>query len=295
MKLSRDSVLALQRHFLGALRAPARTWLEPLPSPPLVFRGDALRSGTLDLGSVSSPGEERCVVRICNRSAERVDVRIGAAPAWLTARWLGVDGDTAPVGCGDSGVTLEIRVIHDDEREFRGTLPFVLGNRVEELNVRMAARRLHPVAQFDFHGSPVPQPVDFGAGDGSYRLSVMNATSVPLVVTFSDLPPGLTFEIDGRSRSGPIAGPFFERTAPFAVDLHPQLFGLPGGVIRLHTNDPRPELQDMELRFEPFPRAPRARMRAVPPRSPSRVRPEAVVVLIGLLFLLLLFVVARGF
>ncbi len=139
MKLSRDSVLALQRHFLGALRAPARTWLEPLPSTPLLFLGAAIRLDTLDLGSVSSPGEERSRVRVCSRSAQRIDVRIAEVPSWLTARWLGVEGDSVVMHGGDAGAPLEVRVIHDDERELHGALRFAVGSHVEELPVRMIA------------------------------------------------------------------------------------------------------------------------------------------------------------
>lgn len=295
MKLSRDSVLALQRHFLGALRAPARTWLEPLPSTPLLFLGAAIRLDTLDLGSVSSPGEERSRVRVCSRSAQRIDVRIAEVPSWLTARWLGVEGDSVVMHGGDAGAPLEVRVIHDDERELHGALRFAVGSHVEELPVRMIARRTHPLALFDFNGSAVPHPFDFGTADGTYALSVANATSIPLIVTFSDLPGGLTFEVDGRHRNGPIAGPFFERAAPFTVQLRPQLFGLSGGTLRLQTNDPRPEMRDIALAFTQFPPAAGGRTRFEPRRTPSRMRPEAMVALVGLLFLLLLFVIARGF
>jgi len=295
MKLSRDSVLALQRHFLGALRAPARAWLEPLPSPPLVILGGAIRSGTLDLGSVSSPGQERCRVRVCNRSAQRIEVRIAEVPSWLTVRWLGVEGDTVAMAGGEAGASLEVLVIHDEERQFHGVLRFAAGGYVEELPVRMTARRLHPVARFDFNGSPVPHPFDFGSAEGSYELSVANATSIPLVVTFSDLPDGLTFEVEGRHRNGPIAGPFFERTAPFAVKLRPHLFGLSGGMLRLRTNDPRPEMQDLALAFAEFPPPSRRRTGSMPQSAPGHSRPLAMIALAVVLFLTLLFVIARGF
>lgn len=293
MKLSRDSVLALQRHFLGALRAPARAWLEPLPSPPLVFLGSAIRAGALDLGSVPSPGEERSQVRICNRSAERIEVRIAELPAWLTARWPGVEGETVSMTGGDAA-SLEVLVIHDEERQFHGVLRFAAGGCIEELPVRMTARRSHPLARFDFNGSAIPHPFDFGSAEGSYRLSVANATSVPLVVTFADLPDALTFEVDGRHRTGPITGPFFERTAPFAVTLRPHLFGLPGGVLRVRTNDPRAEMRDIALAFTGFPAASKRRTGSVPHAAPSHSRPLAMIALAFVLFLTLLFVIARG-
>lgn len=293
MKLSRDSVHALQRHFLGALRAPARAWLEPLPSPPLVILGGAIRAGTLDLGSVSSPGEERSRVRVCNRSAERIEVRIAEVPAWLTARWLGVEGDTVTMAGGEAA-SLDVLVIHYEERQFHGTLRFAAGGSIEELPVQMIARRSHPLARFDFNGSAIPHRFDFGSAEGSYELSVANATSIPLVVTFSDLPDGLTFEVDGRHRNGPIAGPFFERTAPFAVTLRPHLFGLPGGVLRVRTNDPRPEMRDIALPFAGFPIVASRRTGSVPHPAHSHSRPLAMIALAFVLFLTLLFVIARG-
>jgi hypothetical protein len=276
MTLSRDSIFALQRHFLGALSAPSHTWLEPLPSQPLVFIGDALRAhsdgSAVDFGSVSSPGEERRLVRVCNRGAEQADVRLDEPPAWLIATWLERDGDTASLASGESAM-LELIVPHDAEREFRGTLRFHIADRIEELGVQMTARRWHPVAQFDFNGSPVPTVFDFGVDDRPYALSVANATSIPLVVTFSDLPDWLTFEVHGQSRGGPIEGAFFERAAPFVVQIRPRNLGMHRGVLRVSTNDPRPELQTIELHFAACVVATTACVRVT--RRPARVRMRA--------------------
>ncbi len=297
MNLSRDSVLALQRHFLGALRAPARTWLEPMPSPRLLFLGGAIRAGVLDLGTVSSPGAERCHVRVCNRDAERVDVRLADLPSWLTARWVSAEGESVSLDGGGAGAAVDVVVVHDAEGEFHGVLQFAVGNRIEELPVRMITRRSHAIARFDFNGSAVPQPFDFGSGDRAYQLSVANDSSIPLVVTIADLPAGIAFEVDGRHRTGPIAGPFFERTAPFAVKLRLQLFGgTAGGVIRLSTNDPRPEMQDIALRFTASNVAAEKRVPpSLPPQAASRVHPGAMIAVIALLFFTLLFVIVRGF
>jgi hypothetical protein len=187
-----------------------------------------------------------------------------------------------------------VLAVHDDERQFHGALRFAAGGHIEELPVRMIARRSHPLARFDFNGSAMPHRFDFGTAEGSYELSVANATSIPLVVTFSDLPDGLTFEVDGRHRNGPIAGPFFERAAPFAVTLRPHLFGLPGGVLRLQTNDPRPEMRDVALPFAAFPTAPGRRTGSFPQPAPSFARPLTMIALALVLFLTLLFVIARG-
>src|SRR5438552_18899344 len=83
--------------------------------------------------------------------------------------------------------------------------------------------------------------------DEPYVVTIGNRTSIPLVVTFADLPDWLTFHVDGRGRDGPIDGPFFERTAPFAVHLRPQHLGNHRGTLRLRTNDPRPEMRYIEL------------------------------------------------
>ncbi len=253
MNLTRDSMLALQRHFLGALSGPARTWLESLPSPPLVFAGEALRwdgeACVLDLDDVRSPGEERHRVRVCNRGSERLDVRVSEVPPWLTVRWLESRGDAISLASEDAGATLEVVVVHDEEREFRGTIAFVAEGVREILNVRLTTRRPYPYARIDFNGSPTPQPFDFGSDERPYVLSVANMTAVALVVTFADLPPWLAFEIDGHCRSGPIMGTFFERKAPFVVKLLPQSLGPQSGTLRLRTNDARPEMQDVELQL----------------------------------------------
>lgn len=240
MNVSRDSVLALQRHFLGALCAPARTWLEPLPAPRLAFAGSALRRAgndcVLDFGVVETPCEERQVVRVFEPGAEWVDVRLDAAPPWLEAQWL-------------DRSTLELRVAHDGESELRGALRFVTGARVEELGVQMTARRAHPAARFDFNGSAVPLPFDFGSDGHAYALSVANEASAPLVVRFADLPGWLALEVDGHRCDGPMPGVFFERTAPFVASLRPQAAGRHEGALRMQTNDVRPEMQELELRF----------------------------------------------
>jgi hypothetical protein len=264
MNLSRDSVLALQRHFLGALSVPARTWLEPLPAPRLAFAGSALRRSretcVLDFGTVETPGEERRTLRVFHTGPEQVDVRLGDFPSWLEVRWR-------------DRTSLELLARHATESEFRGSLRFVVDRtRVEELAVRMTTRRSQPSARFDFNGSPAPRPFDFGSDDRPYQVSVSNDASVPLLVSFADLPEWLTFEVDGHRRSGPLPGRFFERAAPFTVRMRPQLLGRYDGAVRMQTNDPRPGMQEIDLRFagcvepaRPFVRAfapPEIRLRA---------------------------------
>jgi hypothetical protein len=276
MNLSRDSMLALQRHFLGALSAPARTWLEPLPSTPLVFIGNALRFDgegcVLDFGSAASPGEERRRVRVCNRGPARIDVCVTDVPSWLRVRWVHSDGDTVLLASGDAGATLELIAAHDAEHEFRGALGLRVGSHIETLRVQLITRRSHPFATIDFNGASTPGTFDFGAEERPYTLTIRNATSVPLVVAFADLPARLTFEVDGHRRGGPMAGPFFERTAPFTVTLRPQSLGPHSGVLRLRTNDARPELQSIELAFTACLLAAKPRVRVI---SPPRMRMRA--------------------
>lgn len=254
MTLSRESILALQRHFLGALSAPARTWLEPLPASRLALRGAVLRSRgdgcMLDLGTVESPGEERHSVRVAHPGPERVEVRLAGTPRWLEARWS--DGeDVVMLDGGSSGATLDLIVVHDTECEFQGMLTFAVHDgfdeRLEEVPVRMTARRSYPLGRFDFNGSSAPRPFDFGTLDQPYELTIDSATSLPLVVRCADLPPWLTFEVDGHRRGGPLIGRFFERNAPVRIRLRPQYLGRHQGSLRIETNDPRPELQSFEI------------------------------------------------
>lgn len=274
MNLTRESILALERHFVGALTAPSRTWLEPLPVQPLVFACESIRfdgnAPALDLGSVSSPGEERRVVQVCNRGAERVEVSI-EPPAWLLASWIDREDDTITLASGDVA-PFEVILPHDAEREFHGALQFHIGDRIESLAVRMTARRTHPIAQFDFNGTEKARRFDFGSSGSPYVLSIANKTSVPLIVRFADLPDWLIFEVDGRSRMGPIDGPFFERVAPFTIRLLPQHIGPHEGVLRVQTNDPRPELRNLELPFAAFVLAEKPCLRV---KTPERVRLRA--------------------
>jgi hypothetical protein len=213
-----------------------------------------------------------------NRGMKRVDVRLTDLPLWLAARWLGVPGDTVSLASGEAGATLEVRVSHDSEGDFRGVLGFAVADRVVELSVRMTARRSDPVAHFSFNGAVMPAPFDFGDDGRPYELSIANATSVPLVVTFSDLPPFLAFEVDGRHRNGPIDGPFFERIAPFVVSLRPRLFGSHDGSLRLRTNDPRPQWQDIELQFTSSFVAVKPFVHVAPPRR-TRMRADQKITL----------------
>ncbi|MEA2465484.1 MAG: hypothetical protein QOJ98_3231, partial [Acidobacteriota bacterium] len=196
MNVSRDSVLALQRHFLGALRTPARTWLEPLPGARIAFTGSAVRRAAagclLDFGIVDSPGVERHSVRISHRGADRAQIRIAGTPEWLQARWRDVRSDTAVLESGNTAVTLELTATHAADSDFRGSLQLLVTaggtEHLQELPVKMTARRLNPVAHFDFNGSPSPRPWDFGNGDTPYEISVTSSTSIPVVVRCADLP-----------------------------------------------------------------------------------------------------------
>lgn len=262
MMLSRDSVLALQRHFLGALSEPAHTWLEPVDGARVTFVGSAVRldgEGCLfDFGTVESPGEDRRLLRISERGAH-----ISEQPPWLSVRWI-------------DDATLELIAIHDADRDFCDSLGFVFDDgRSESLRVRMSARRTHPVAELDFNGWPVPRPFDFGANDHPYVLSVGNRSGVPLVVSFADLPEWLRFEIDDRWRDGPLPGRFFRRSAPFTVCIRPRprYFGRRSGTIHLQTNDSRAEMQSIEIPFAACiePAKPHVRAFAIPT---SRVRAD---------------------
>jgi hypothetical protein len=289
MNVSRDSILALQRHFLGALTTPSGTWLEPLPAKRLAFAGKIVRNAggacLFDLGTVTSPGQERHQLRVSNPGEQPLEVRIGAGAPWMTARWLETSKDAVTLGGGEAGAILELSVSHDSECAFEGTLRLLvldstggtIVQRVEEVALRMTARRLHPIALFDFNGSPAPRPFAFGTDVHPYELSVVNKAAVPLVVSFADLPPWLTFEVEQHRRPGPLPGRFFERTAPFTVRLLPHSLGRHQGSLRLQTNDPRPELQSIELQFAACLEAPAPSVRCIPPQR-ARLRADQTLV-----------------
>jgi len=257
MNLSREAMLALERHFVGALSAPARTWLEPVPASQLAFAGSAVRARdggcAVDFGTVDSPGRDAHLVRVLNRGSHPVDVYIGDCPRWLTVHWRGAEGEALPVGAGTAGEALELVAVHDAEKRFDGCIRLLVNDggtpRIEELPVRMNARRAYPIAHLDFNGSPIPRPFDLGNGVRPYRLAVANSSSVPLVVRFADLPPWLAFEVGGQRRDGPMAGPFFERRAPFTVHLWARAAGHHEGAVRIETNDPRPQYRAIALQL----------------------------------------------
>lgn len=259
MNISPDSALALQRHYLGALSTPSRTWLEPVPQASLGFAGSAIRPAAgggcvLDFGTVDAPLGERRTVRIFQPGGRPAAIRIGDAPSWLRTEWIG----------GESGQLLAVEVRDDAEGERSGEITLWTrdesGARLESLPVRIAVRPRHPFADITFHGSR-----EFSEMDDSCTLALVNRTSVPLVVTFADLPEWMEFVVDGCSRRGPAAGSFFERVAPFSVTLRPRFIGRYEGSLRMRTNDPRPELRDVELRFSASVAPRHAHIRALAP------------------------------
>lgn len=263
MNATRDSVLALQRHYLGALSTPARTWLEPLPATRLAFAGSAIRADregcVIDFGTVDASDAERRTVRVFQPGDHPVAIRVDEVPDWLRTKWT------------EAGGVLAVRVTGDVEGERSGAIALWArdehGPRREFLRVRIHVRPRHPLADIAFHGSPTPRPYDFGAGGGAYTIAVENRAAAPLTAAFADLPEWMEFEVDGCSRRGPLAGRFFERTAPFRVTLRPRLLGRRTGSLRMQTNDVRPELRDVELQFAACvtPARPHLRVIAPPP------------------------------
>lgn len=263
MTPTRDSALALQRHYLGALSTPARTWLEPLPAACLAFAGSAIRRQSegcsLDFGTVDAALGECRTVRLFRPGGRPAAIRISDTPPWLRAEWI--EGETG---------ALAVEVSEDCEGERSDKITFwvrdELGARLESLRVHITARPRHPLADIAFNGSALPLPFEFATA-GIYTISVANRTSVPLTVTFADLPDWMEFQVDGCSRRGPVAGVFFERIAPFSVTLRPRFLGRHQGLLRMRTNDPRPELRDVELRFfsSVAPQRPHVRALAPPP------------------------------
>jgi hypothetical protein len=189
----------------------------------------------------------------------------GAEAPWLAARWLQADGNAIRVE-SRAGAELEITATHNVLKEtgFAGLIDIWIRDAAgdewhEELPVRMTARRAQPLGEFSFHGSPQPRGFDFGTVDPldpanpSYDLSFDSLASAPLTVAFADLPAWLTFEVGVHRRAGPAPGRFFERDAPFKVSIRPRqttdLIGAHRGSLHLETNDPRPALRSIDIRF----------------------------------------------
>jgi len=273
MKLSRESIVALERHFVGTLSAPPQVWIETTPSPRIALASASpLRAGidfsALDSGMVETPGEERHAVRVSNPASAPLTVTLRGAPSWLTARWRDKRGKSVELAAGGSA-WLDLSAKHDvfETTTFEGRLHLELKDvtgveRMTVLEVRFVARRMHPLGLFDFHGSPVPAPFDFGFVDPTanrtemspaYQIRVNHLTSIPLLISFSGLPPWLTVHVDGRERRGPAEGRFFEREAPFVATIRPiaspRFLGRQIGVVYGQTNDPRPQFRSFELHF----------------------------------------------
>lgn len=259
MNLSRESALALQRHYVGALSQSATTWLESLPVNRVAFAGRAIRADgeccVLDFGVVDTPKGEQRAVRVFQPGTQPLSIGVSEAPAWIVAEW------------SNEILTVQIADDHEGERSDDLTLRIrdERGARFEKLRVRILARPRQPFADITFNGEPAAEPFGFDGDRGVYAIAVANRNSVPLVVTFADLPEWLELTVDGCGRRGPIEGVFFERKAPFVAYFYPRLLGRHGGSVRMQTNDRRQELQDVLLRFSADIAPLHPHVRAVPP------------------------------
>jgi hypothetical protein len=263
MTLPRESVLALQRHFLGVLSVPAHTTLEPRHDTQLALIGDAIRTDgddwLLDFGVVDSSNAARSTLRVVS-AGELARVRCIDTPRWLR------------FSSSDSGY--EVLASHEGEGEHHAALTLTIaGARTSTLNVRLVTQTQKPLGDFQFNGALIPSRFDFDPEGHPYEIIARSANSAPLVVTFADLPSWLTFEIDGYPRKGPITGSFFRRVTPFTVRLRPHAIGQHDGVVRMRTNDARPEYQLIDLQFTGALTPERPHVRAFAPK-PLRGRSD---------------------
>lgn len=269
MLASPESLNALKRHFLGALSEPLPLPLGPEPGPRLLLAGGTpwgRRGFFIDFGRVETPGEERQTLRVVNSGPEPLELRAVASTLWMEARWSGGEGDA--VLEPSAGAELELIARHDlfADTTLVGAIQLVATAGVEDsilarFAVRLDARRAQPVGRYEFQGQSEPAPFDFGplaptaigAIPHSYSVSIQNQTEIPLIVSCADLPDWLVFAVDGHQRSGPVAGRFFERAAPFQMEIRPQVGAPVSGPRRsrlvLHTNDSRPAWQRIELQL----------------------------------------------
>jgi len=269
MKLSQEAFLGLKRHFLGVLVEPSPLWVAPAQRPSLLLTSDAPRGERgciVDFGTVESPGAEHRTLRLVNLGEEALTLRVQNANAWLQAHWL-PEGEVLQLE-GRSAALL-VAAAHDflEDTFLTGTIELVADGlegqrRICAIAVRLATRRTQALGRYGFEGEPEPRPHDFGRLDAaavgageppSYELSFESLTSIPLVVSFADLPAWLVFAVNGYQRRGPVSGRFFERVAPFRVEIRPnrslQFLGVQRGRVVLHTNDARPAWQRLDLEF----------------------------------------------
>lgn len=275
MQLSEESLRGMERHFVGTLRVPPRRRIAPAAGPRLLWSGAGTgaaraRGGdcAVDFGTAESPGTERREVAVATLGAEPLTLEIVATPPWLEADW-GEGRLRAHLRCGGPAAVLALVARHDvlTATTFEDGVQLLARTmageeETAEIAVRLVARRDLPRGQYDFDGAMLPYPYNFGVisstGEGVTPcvFSFASIAPPPLVVTFSDLPDWLIFKVDGHERQGPVSGPFFQRTAPFAVEIRPRWPGpaperteLRTDMVHLTTNDGRPAFQQLELEF----------------------------------------------
>lgn len=312
MKISPESFAALKRHFLGTLRLPPRAWLERTPAPAIAivssgYTGIIGERCLVDFGTVSSPKTDERTIRIVNYGLLPVSIAIAEAPPWLR---VALHRESIAAG---QATTVALWLVHDvvHETRRRGSLvlTFMEPGRpihMERIAVHFIARPARPTGIWSFNGAPAPAEFDFGSiGDrgGShattYTLTAGNATAAELEVAIADLPAWLTVSIGGHQRRGPIRGRFFDRAAPFEIQLTPtsdaETFGEQQAVMLVRTNDARQAFRGFELRFRAtFARRPPTtlphRATAAPGESVQRRRfrlpAEAIIAVVFVLLVL---------
>jgi hypothetical protein len=267
MAPSPESLAALKRHFLGGLSEPRSLPLAPEPCGRLLLAGGTpwgRREFFVDFGRVETPGEQRRLLRLTNLGPEPLVLRALSSDSWLEPRWYACTGDATlePVATTE----LEVIARYDLGRDATliGAIRLVAAvdggaSTLSRFSVCLEARHAQPLGHYEFQGRTEPVPFHFDFLDPAaatapprpYFVSIANLTETPVIVSCSDLPDWLVFAVDGYQRSGPIAGPFFERAAPFRVEVRPQAGRLAGGPrqsrLVLCTNDGRPAWQRIEL------------------------------------------------
>lgn len=205
-------------------------------------------------------------MQVANLGQESVTLELLNFLPWLEARWR--HGAGTRVSVNGTGADLELVARHDflEDQTLAGSLQLIAESldgekSVSGIEVRLATHRSQALGNYGFQGFPEPpKPFDFGTLDiaasgpeviDSYVLSFQSRTSVPLRVSFSHLPAWLVFEVDGFQRRGPAAGRFFEREAPFQVDIRPvrnfHFLGLQRDRLLMETDDARPDFQRVEI------------------------------------------------
>lgn len=271
--INSDRLSELKSFFIGELTVTSNVWAGPVKTPHLFFRGDgtAYQDGkwVAEWGDVPAVGTATKSVCIENLGQERLTLFAKSNQDWLDCQWQRTDQSQAVLDTGDC-LNLEavFRGKEMKAQTLTGTLQITAktdsgAEKAFPLTVKLTAHIRLPYASFDFNGSPLPEPYDFGvisplekraAHIPSYRLFIENRGTEVLETSFEDCPGWLKiFMINiSASRDNLQFQISPGQTAVAVVAPRPCLdfMGLNKGILICQTNDMRKAYERLALHFQ---------------------------------------------